>query len=151
MKNTNIQSLESLHHLLAELEKDIQNQRQSNDMILLPEKKLPSMKAIDLPKKQDFRAATFQIAATENKSRTRDLAGDSNKINKTLYLKMTLAGQLIDWVEINYESLENYRQRWEHQENVARKLYARNLKDIEGSKVKPEFFIDNVPSKMNEL
>lgn len=64
---------------------------------------------------------------------------------------MTISGQLIDWVEINYEGLETYRQRWDHQENVARKLYQRNLADIIESKVKPEFFIDNVPSKMNDL
>lgn len=64
---------------------------------------------------------------------------------------MTIAGLLIDWVEINYEGLETYRQRWDHQENVARKLYQRNLQEIEASKVKPVFYVDNVPSKMNDL
>lgn len=64
---------------------------------------------------------------------------------------MTIAGLLIDWVEISYEGLVNYRQRWDHQENVARKLYARNLQEIEASKVTPVFFVDNVPSKMNDL
>lgn len=71
-------------------------------------------------------------------------------VYKTLYLKMTIAGQLWDWVEISYEGLENYRQRWEHQENVARKLYARNIEAIQKLNVKPVFFVDNVPSKMND-
>ena len=72
-------------------------------------------------------------------------------VSEKRYLQMWLAGKLISWTEISYEGLANYKQRWDHQSSIAAALYEKHLEKIQDAKTEPEFFIDNVPSKMNEL
>jgi len=71
--------------------------------------------------------------------------------SKTLYMKAVLDGKMVGWTEISFDGLETYKQRWEHAEAVAAKLYEKHLTKIEKSRNEPEFFIDNVQSKMSGI
>ncbi len=66
-----------------------------------------------------------------------------------LWLKMYIGEMLLDKVELYYEGFTTVDERQTYQERCANELYFKHNKKIKLSLIEPEFYIDNVPSKMN--
>lgn len=67
-----------------------------------------------------------------------------------LFLQMWIGHVLVDRTEIEYEGMLSSAEKQQHQEKIACNLVEKHNVKIRESKEWPQFFIDNVPSKMND-
>ena len=64
-------------------------------------------------------------------------------------LNMYIGKMLISSVEINHEGLNNLEEREKYNQRLVEEMLNRHQRKILFSRMEPEFFIENVESKMN--
>jgi hypothetical protein len=67
-----------------------------------------------------------------------------------LYLQMWIGRTMVARREIEYDGMQSVEERQDHQEKIASEMRNKYSLMIYNSNEEPQFFIDNVPSKMNE-
>lgn len=71
--------------------------------------------------------------------------------SKPPYLKLILGDVVADRAKIEYEDMETAKEKQEHQERLAIEMLSENCRTIKNSGLHPIFYIERMPSKINEI
>ena len=70
---------------------------------------------------------------------------------RCLYLVMKIGNVLISRKPVEYEGMVTVEERQDHQEKIAAEMRQKNWMAIQGAGIEPKFYMEYVPSKMNDI
>jgi hypothetical protein len=64
---------------------------------------------------------------------------------------MFISGVFVDRYRLDYSEMQCAAEIEDYQQGIALDLYNKHIRKIKAAGVEPKFFVDHVPSKMNEI